>query len=264
MVEHNILITKDIASVISFLTIIPIKNGNFDLCFIAKNMYLFPFAGFFIGLIISIFVYSIDGYINNEILVGLIICMSILFVTGLHHTDALADVADGLMVHGDKETRKRVMHEPSLGIAGVITIIFYILLMTISLSTIHTNYKENKHIFYIIITAEVISKYSMVLQAFLGKSPWEGSNTLFVKEMKNRYKLFISTLITLLILTAVFFLFDTNYYFYNLYYLIIPILISIVILSIANKKFGGISGDVLGATNEITRLIIFIMAAFVF
>ncbi len=227
-------------------------------------MYLFPLVGFFIGLIICLFVYFVSIYLSDAIFLGLLICMFILFVTGLHHTDALADVADGLMVHGDKEIRKKVMHDPSLGIAGVVTITFYIILITISISSLYTNYKESMYIFYVILTAEVVSKYSMVLQASLGKSSWEGSNTLFVTEMKNRYKLFISTLVTLFILFLVSFVFGFNFYFYTVYYLIISIVASMVILSIANKKFGGLSGDVLGTTNEITRLIVFIMAAFVF
>ena len=69
-------------------------------------MYLFPLVGFFIGLIICLFVYFVSIYLSDAIFLGLLICMFILFVTGLHHTDALADVADGLMVHGDKEIRK--------------------------------------------------------------------------------------------------------------------------------------------------------------
>lgn len=262
MVEYNTLMAKNILSLISFLTIIPIKNSGFDLGYIAKNMYMFPLAGFFIGLIISIFAYFISIYVNNEILVGLIICIFILFLTGLHHTDALADVADGLMVHGNKETRKKVMHDPNLGIAGVVTIIFYILLMTVSLSIISTNHNDIVHFFKVFIIAEVISKYSMVLQSYLGKSSWEGYNTLFIKEMQNKLKISISTLITVIILFFNFFTFDFRLNFYDMSFLGIPILVSIIILFIANKKFSGISGDVLGSTNEITRLTVFILAAF--
>ena len=62
-------------------------------------MYLFPLIGLIIGLaigILSFFLFSIfEGF-----LLGFIITAVIIGITGLHHSDALADLADGLMVKG--------------------------------------------------------------------------------------------------------------------------------------------------------------------
>ena len=55
------LVFRSIQSIISFLTIIPVRkkslnssNGNIDdISYIAKNMYLFPVVGVIIGIIIG-------------------------------------------------------------------------------------------------------------------------------------------------------------------------------------------------------------------
>ena len=240
------MVYNNIFSVFSFLTIIPLKT--YDLKYVAKNMYLFPLVGLIIGIAIGFLSSLIFAYLPSFVL-GFIITATILGITGLHHSDALSDLADGLMAKGSKEFKHKVMSDPRNGTAGTVVLIFYIIGMIIFVSTIEDKIK----LVSVIIIAEVLSKYSMVLQCHIGKSAWIGLNLIFIKEMKHKKKFLVSNLI----LTISLILFGFNLY-YMIASLLIMLVVSLVLSLIANRSFGGISGDVIGATNEVSRFFIYL------
>jgi adenosylcobinamide-GDP ribazoletransferase len=241
------LVYNNIFSVFSFLTIIPIKT--YDLKYVAENMYLFPLVGLIIGIAIGMLSFLLFSYLPSFVL-GFIITVTILGITGLHHSDALSDLADGLMAKGSKEFKHKVMSDPRNGTAGTVVLIFYIIGMIIFVSNIEDKIK----LVSVIIIAEVLSKYSMVLQCYIGKSAWIGLNLIFIKEMKNKKKFLVSNII----LTISLILFGFNFY-HVVASLLTMLVISLVLSLIANRTLGGISGDVIGATNEISRFFIYLI-----
>src|SRR5574342_1016313 len=120
------------SSVISFLTILP-SSTNTDLDTVAKNMYLFPVGGAIIGLIIGAGGFGLSSFLD-PLIVGLLLTGSLVIITGIHHTDALCDFADGIMAKGTKEKKLQAMRDPAVGSAGVITIVLYAGGMIMSLS----------------------------------------------------------------------------------------------------------------------------------
>ncbi len=239
---------KPIQSVLAFLTILPMGKQNQDIYYIAKNMYLFPVAGLVIGSIVGAMALGISDFLH-PLLTGFLITGALVILTGVHHTDALADFADGLMAKGSKEVKHKAMLDPAVGSAGVATLVMYFAGMII---VFNIGFGSNLAIFTSIITAEVIAKYMMVLLANRGISAWEGFSSPFISAMKDRYKMIVATGIMVAIVW-----FASSYA--GFIALIISLMLAQLLKYISSKSFGGVSGDVLGASNEITRLSSFIV-----
>jgi adenosylcobinamide-GDP ribazoletransferase len=230
---------KEISSVFSFLTIFPSSNASLEN--IAKYMYVFPIVGIAIGLLVGSFGFGLS-FILDPLLVSLLVVASIAIVTGIHHADGLADFADGLMVKGSKSRKLEAMKDLSTGSAGIVAIVLYLigLVITISLTS-------GFDLFKAILLSEILAKFSMVLMASLGNSASLGSNSPFVKIMKDKKKLAAAFIIMLI---PVIVIGETT----GLIMLGVTVTLTLFLLAISTRSFGGITGDVLGATNEFTRL----------
>ena len=230
---------KEIGSVFSFLTIFPSSHATLEN--IAKYMYLFPIVGIVIGLLVGSFGFGLSFFLD-PLLVSLLVVASIAIVTGIHHADGLADFADGLMVKGSKDRKLKAMKDLSTGSAGIVGIVLYLvgLIITISLTS-------GFDLFRAILISEILAKFSMVLMASLGNSASLGSNSPFVKIMKDKKKLAAAFIIMLIPIIVIG---ETT----GLLMLGVTVTLTLFLLVISTRSFGGITGDVLGATNELTRL----------
>ncbi len=231
---------KEIGSVFSFLTIIPMGNANLET--IAKYMYLFPIVGIVIGLLVGSIGFGLSFFLD-PLIVSLLVVASLTLITGIHHTDGLADFADGLMTKGTKEKKLAAMRDLATGSAGIVTIVLYLVGMVVAIS-LSTGFQ----LFLAIFLSEIVAKFSMVLMASIGKSASIGSNSPFVELMKNRKKLAVTTIITLIPLII---LGGTT----GLIIFVIVTTFTIFLVAISSRSFGGITGDVLGSSNELTRLV---------
>ena len=230
---------KEIGSIFSFLTIIPTSNANLET--VAKYMYLFPIVGIAIGLVVGSIGFGISFFLD-PLIVSLLVVASLALITGIHHTDGLGDFADGLMVKGTKEKKLAAMKDLATGSAGIVAIVLYLVGLIVAFSL-----SGGYQLFLAIILSEIIAKYSMVLMASLGKSASVGSNSSFVELMKNRKKLAVTTVITLIPLIA---LGGTT----GLIIFAVGTTFTLFLVALSTRSFGGITGDVLGATNELSRL----------
>ena len=245
------MVYKQFLSALSFLTIIPVGRTakNISLENISKNMFLFPIIGFIIGVLavlVGIVVFSFfEHYIS-----AFLVTIFLIILTGSHHTDALGDFADGIMAKGNREKKHQVMHDPRIGSAGAVAVSSYLIGMTLAISSIYSNMGLER-LLIALIAAEIIAKYSMILQAFMGKSAWEGYSSQFTIDMNSKRKMTVATIITLALVSTVCW----SNPLIGIQIFIVGIVGSLILLFIANKNFGGISGDVMGATNELVRVV---------
>jgi len=230
---------KEISSVFSFLTIIP--SNNTDLETVARYMHVFPIIGIGIGLLIASIGFGLSFYLE-PLIVALLVVASTAIITGIHHTDGLADFADGLMTRGTKEKKRNAMKDLSTGSAGIVSVVLSIVGVIIALS-LTTGYE----LFQAILLSEILAKFSMVLMASIGKSAAVGSNSPFMQIMKDKRRLAVASVITIIPLVVIggttgLILFGAS------------IGVTLFLIGLSTRSFGGITGDVLGAANELTRL----------
>jgi adenosylcobinamide-GDP ribazoletransferase len=239
------LVFRSIQAIISFLSIIPVARHStqIDIKYVAKVMYLFPLAGAIIGSIVGLFAYVVSFYLQ-PFLLGFLVTVFVLVITGANHTDALADFADGLMAKGGKEIKYKAMLDPSVGSAGTAAVVLYVIGMVVAISDLH----EGINLLTGLVVAETIAKYTMVVQAYIGLSAWEGFSSPFTASMKDKRKFLAASAITILILVA------TRDSYVSIMSLVGSLLIGVIIYYASRRSFGGISGDVIGASNELIRL----------
>ena len=186
---------KEISSVFSFLTIIPSNNTNLET--VARYMYIFPIIGIAIGLIIGSIGFGLSFFLD-PLIVSLLVVGSIAVITGIHHTDGLADFADGLMTKGTKDKKLRAMKDLSTGSAGIVSVVLYMVGAIIALSL-----TSGYELFQAILLSEILAKFSMVLMASIGNSAAIGSNSPFMQIMKDKRRIAIASVITIIPLVVI-------------------------------------------------------------
>jgi len=230
---------KEIGSLFSFLTIFPSSDATIQ--DVAKYMHAFPIVGIVIGLLVGSLGLGLSSAFD-PLLVSLLAVASLVIVTGVHHADGLSDFADGLMAKGGYEKKISAMRDLNTGSAGIVAVVLYLvgLIVTISLTS-------GFDLFKAVLISEILAKFSMVLMASLGSSASMGSGSPFVSVMKDKRRLAAAFLI---MITPVLLIGETT----GLVMLGVTVTFTIFLLAISTRSFGGITGDVLGATNELTRL----------
>ena len=235
---------KELKNLFSFLTIIPIRMDHDMFSDCAKYMYLFPFIGACIGAIAGSFGWIFFQFLPVSI-AGVLTLGFLLIITGLHHTDGLLDFGDGLMAHGTPKRKIEIMHDQLTGAGGLSLGIMTFLVTALAFSEINSNI-----IIQSVIVVEVSAKLSMVLGAWAGKPVHKGMNTTFLESMRGKkgtIRLLVALVISLAISIPLLGL-------TGLSCILTTIFTSLFIVSLSHKHFKGVTGDVLGATNELSRM----------
>jgi len=263
---------KVFKDLLSFLTIIPL-GGKEDFIFTtAANMWLFPVVGGFIGLIgglyyilsssITAFLLNLaNAYVTLPVaFLGSIIpaAMTIAFLlvlTGLQHFDGLIDLGNALGLRNLHE-RKMKAHAWTVSYAGAILALSVECAAVIGLFFISPLFA-----FAAIIFAEVSAKLSMVTIVWIGKPSHKGLGSIFLSKAKKPLNA-VAYLLSALIVYPIFYF--TGYAMLGLAavgLMFISIPIALIMSRVANQVFGGVSGDMIGATNETARATTLILFA---
>lgn len=235
---------KEIRSLFAFLTVLPVGMDKDVLKDAAEYMPLFPLVGAFIGSLGGIFAWLLS-HILPELIAGMLTLGLLLLITGLHHTDGLLDFGDGVMYHGPPEKKIEVMHDQRTGAGGLT-----LGLLTLSTTAFSIAGLSPGIIVQSLIVSEASAKLAMVIDAFVGKSAHRGMNTYFVEAMHGQHR-------RLRLLTALIVSFGiaiTLLWIPGLIATITGLATGLIMVGVSNRHFGGVTGDVMGATNDLTRM----------
>ena len=232
---------KQLIILIQFMTRIPVfVNVEYDEEKLGKSIKYFPL----VGAIIGIFLYGINilaGKITvNRQIAAMIIIIAEIFITGLIHIDGLADTADGLFSYAEKEKILEIMKDSRVGTNGAVALILYFMTKVILLSEIRPEY---------IILYPVISRLSTSINAGLGEYARKNgmSNGIIGKNGKKEagISIIITMILSFIILKAK-----------GLIILIFAILFILLLMKGVKRKIGGITGDTMGASLELTSILV--------
>lgn len=235
-----------IIALLQFTTILPLgKTVSFDA--FARKSYLYPIAGYIIGSLaaVPLLLLPLPSMIRAVLGIGLILLLS-----GCNHLDGLLDFGDGLMAHGNVEKRIIALTDRTIGTGGIALGLIITLLSIAAVASI----AQASSVAAALITAEVCSKWGMVWMTVFGKPFKEGLHSSIHKQTE---RWFIIPA-TLLLIPVCFLKFQIETY---IVVFLFCILFTISMNRISNSLFGGVNGDVTGATNEIIRAVILALVA---
>jgi len=234
---------RSLKALLGFLTVIPVKFKEGDVEKAAVNMHPFPLVGALLGLLAGAAALALS-FVVPKSLVGLLTVGLLTALTGAHHLDGLLDFGDGLMALGPPEARIKVMHNQRTGAGGFAIASMVLIATVLALAELNSSV-----ILQAVFTAEVSAKLSMVVGAKAGKSAYPGLNRYFVNAMRGRKGLLRLTAATALSTALAF----AALSFTGVIIVLTAVLVALTLTGIATKCFGGVTGDVLGAMNEVSR-----------
>jgi adenosylcobinamide-GDP ribazoletransferase len=280
---------KRLLIALQFLTIIPVKvRGDITDNDIAGSSIFFPVVGAIQGLVvllsamvlIKIFCIGMACH-AAEIVSVLIVLILIVSNKGLH-LDGLADTFDALGVVStgnetvDREKRLSAMKDSRIGAIGAISIVFTILIKFILLNTIFlTNSFTTEY--FLLFLMPVLSKWAMVPAMYHGTSArQDGIGRIFIEHISLK-QLVISTILVMVLIGAAFSVYSIVSWGdqthppdgfpgrpEGMLLQIAPAILSTFIILYGfsfisvrffKKRFGGITGDTLGAISELSEVL---------
>ena len=239
---ENFLLMLQVLTRIPINKSLPCENTDFK-----RGSNFFVIVGLVIGLIQFVVYSFLIKFFSLDIAVIFIIIIDI-FVTGGFHIDGFGDTCDGFFATKGKDKIIDIMKDSRIGTFACIGIIINLLIKFIGYTTVLNNTTS-----YIIILLPMISRVSIVLISYIGKSAKEiGSGNLFINtltfnEVIINYLLFILMAIFMVDLKRLFIMLLTS------------IITTILFNKYCNSKIDGITGDSLGANNELVMLILLII-----
>jgi adenosylcobinamide-GDP ribazoletransferase len=101
----------------------------------ARSSRWFPVVGAVLGLLLGGWWWLTAELWPAAIAAALVVAAD-LAATGMLHADGLADAADGLLPHADRDRRLEIMRTPGVGAFGVTALVVVLLLRLLALATL--------------------------------------------------------------------------------------------------------------------------------
>jgi adenosylcobinamide-GDP ribazoletransferase len=266
---------KTFRDLLSFLTIIPV-GGKEDFIFTtAENVWLFPLMGGFIGLLAGLYFVgssALTGFllgVANRVIalpIGVLgtllpAAMTIAFlsvITGLQHFDGLIDLGNAVGLRNVHD-RKMVAHAWTVTYSGAVLALVVEFVAFLGLFFVNPLFA-----FGAVFAAEVAAKLSMVTIVWVGKPSHKGLGSIFLAKAKKNLNVAAYVIAVLIVFPVFTFLGRSPILgLVGVGIVLVSIPVAFVMRKVSDNVFGGVSGDMIGATNEVARAVTLVLFAVV-
>jgi adenosylcobinamide-GDP ribazoletransferase len=246
---------KGTQSGIGFLTTLPAGGDEDGFNAFFSHIYMFIVVGVLIGALLGIIGF-IFQWLMPLALVPVLVVAAIYLLTGINHLDGLSDFGDGIIASGTKEKKVAAMKDVHAGAGGILFIGMDLLFLYAAVSLFAG--MGGFYLLAALIVAEVCAKVSMTTAAAFGKSLHAGMGSMLIeKTKKEHYMLGLAIAVLICLVVAGFITVPWLRPMYALAGFItvsVSVAIGFLIADVAERNFGGVNGDVMGAANEIGRI----------
>ena len=260
-------------ALVSFYTIFHMNITQEDMDAMEKRFYLTPLVGLIFGAIILLecalilwLSRSID--FGNSIMMAVLVLLTVYAGSKFLHFDGLTDFGDGMIVSGQQSDHLRALKDTLVGAGGI-----GVALITVLCSfAFYSSYAMTPYILMVFPAVEIFVKIAMVVAASFGRP----GNGMAARQVSMTTPM--SAVLGIIVgLVAEVVLFIVAGYVCMLIGMVVPpfntlliilivgtivsVLVGYMMARTANRVFGMVNGDILGATNEVSRpfLLFFIL-----
>ena len=240
-------------ALLAFFTVLPVAVTRSSLEDAARKVYLLPLVGLLAGLpgaALLVLAFAVPPTVAVTLALG-----ATLLAAGLHHTDGVMDVGDALMVRGSPARRREILKDARVG-AGAVGALFIVYAPALAaLAALAETSLVRASM--ALLAGEVAARSAMLLLLVFGRPAEESSSSAyFVRSLKERRRRAMALILALALPPLISLTLGPSAL---LVALVSPAATALFALALAKRAFGGISGDVAGATGELARMVLLII-----
>jgi len=234
-------VLRKISIAMQFLTILPLPGKKpVEPKELARSMVCFPLVGGFIGLAL-VLALSFLKFLPI-LVVGVLVLILSIIITGGIHLDGFADTCDGFYGNRPKEKILEVMRDSRIGVMGVVGIVSLLLLKFTLIVSIPQGI-----LWKVLIIMVAFGRWSQTLACYTSNYVrLEGKAKCFI-EYAGKNEFFMGTFFTIVLFLLLMGLKGVVLFVFSL----VP---ALLFINYARKKIGGMTGDTIGAINEIAEV----------
>jgi adenosylcobinamide-GDP ribazoletransferase len=235
----------DIVVAFQFLTRLPMPPVTFAPDGLARSVKFFPVVGLVIGSGAALLEKVLAPHLGRPAS-AFVVLLYLVLITGCLHEDGLADVADSLG-GWNPEQRLVILRDSRIGTYGTAALVFSLLSRAVLLAVLPL-----EHFTAYLISAHVLCRWSTLpLSYYLPPARESLGQGARIAQLTSAPSLIIGSIFT--IATVVVALRKAA---------IAPLLSAIALPLLTSffymRKFGGITGDCFGATNQLTEIAVYL------
>lgn len=223
---------------LGFLTRLPIGHDERSWEAFRRTPEAFPLAGYVVGALLALaFALPVPDPTAAATFV-----VWIYLLTGVNHADGLADLGDAAAVHGAPGRRREAMKDTTTGVGAVLAVVTT--LVALALAGLALAALPLRAAAAIVLAGEVGAKCAMAAVACLGEPAHEGMGSQVAggAPIRTLGPIAVSLPAALLLVPA------------SALALVGAVAVALGALRWSDAALEGVSGDVLGATNELSRV----------
>lgn len=238
---------------IMFYTRIPVPQWvEYDADNLSAATRYFPLVGYIVT-IVSWSVYIVCRYIFSVEISVIMSTLAGVWLTGAFHEDGLADVCDGFGGGWTKEKILSIMKDSRVGTYGVVGLIFILSLKFFSL--VQLSVFDSLYFGLVLLVAHSLSRVSAVFIIYSSVYAREDADSK-AKPVAQKLSTGILAVATLGAIIPLASLMYINVFFLLI---IIPVIsVTVYLRWYFNKWIGGYTGDCLGATQQLSEVVIYL------